>query len=80
MPSSCCVMNCSNKGDSGDKHLFKFPKDEKVRDVWINAVGHNLKNGTCDNKNLFICNKHFDLLFSRSDLLLNKITTCYNVL
>lgn len=58
MPSTCCcVPNCSNRGG----HLF--PKDEKLKKIWIRAIKRNMEDNKHQlwkpSKTSVVCKLHF---------------------
>lgn len=39
MGFKCCVPNCRGNYDNGPKvSVFSFPKEKKLRQIWINAI------------------------------------------
>ncbi|XP_045139372.1 THAP domain-containing protein 3-like [Portunus trituberculatus] len=59
MPSQCAVFGCSNeKTIVGEKNIryFRFPRDEKLRKVWINVCRRSDK---INSKNAVVCSEHF---------------------
>jgi hypothetical protein len=39
MVNKCCIPRCSGNYATGEKvHVFKFPKDDNMREKWLKAI------------------------------------------
>jgi hypothetical protein len=39
MVNKCCVPRCSGNYATGEKvHVFKFPKDDNMREKWLKSI------------------------------------------
>ncbi|KAG0434995.1 hypothetical protein HPB47_018742 [Ixodes persulcatus] len=57
MPCKCCVPRCRGNYTVDTKvHVFKFPKDQTLRDAWIRAVPREDLSVT---ENSRVCELHF---------------------
>lgn len=59
MPNQCAVFGCCNKQGKGGKNnlrCFRFPRDEKLRQVWVNVCR---RRDSINAKNAVVCSKHF---------------------
>ncbi|KAJ8722987.1 hypothetical protein PYW07_004167 [Mythimna separata] len=56
MVKSCCVKLCNSEAYPGcENSFFSFPKNEKLRQQWIEVVPFKNKYSTCS----YICSLHF---------------------
>ena len=59
MPTQCAVFGCGNKqGKVGSTNLryFRFPRDEKLRQVWVNVCR---RSDSFSANKAVVCSKHF---------------------
>ena len=80
----CSVTNCKNNSNVTGVRFFKFPKDLKLKDAWIQFVD---KQEWQPKTNSFICSAHFPAhhitakghltLGSHKFLMIKNIVGCY---
>lgn len=58
MPRRCFAQGCRNKGAGRDTPSHMFPRDEKLRQLWIRAVQPS-RPGWTPGKHDFVCSEHF---------------------
>lgn len=58
MPRRCVVGGCNNI-PGGDISVHKFPKESKLRRIWINFVNITRSDFVCT-ENSVICSAHFE--------------------
>ena len=47
MPTSCCVIGCSNRhSSSSDLHFYRFPRDPDRRRMWLSFICRRNQDGT----------------------------------
>lgn len=57
---SCVVHGCFASTVNG--HLFEFPKEEDLKELWFQRVGIDESASARRNrKRLFVCQEHFDV-------------------
>lgn len=57
MVTSCCAIGCTFRYEKGSQiGIFRIPKDEKLRKLWIKAIKRDNWTPTASSR---ICGQHF---------------------
>ncbi|XP_015918805.1 MYND-type zinc finger-containing chromatin reader ZMYND8 isoform X2 [Parasteatoda tepidariorum] len=55
MPSRCWILGCPSNVDRSNTKFFKFPHDEELKQLWIDAIGRDVAPSDFSR----VCSKHF---------------------
>lgn len=60
MPTVCCVLGCRVRTTDKGSHMFRFPKNPKLKDEWLSRIpGNGGKYQVIVKDSTRICSNHF---------------------